>query len=65
MKKKLGFVTAPLSFHVGMKLPERLSREARHQLNTSVTPPQTVRLAAKAADIAKKSAEQKQAAASA
>jgi hypothetical protein len=58
MKVKRGFTTTP-SFFVGMKLP-KLSREARRQLATSVAPPEALALAAKAAAIAKRSAEQNQ-----
>ncbi|HEY5513867.1 MAG TPA: hypothetical protein VIK40_09520 [Geomonas sp.] len=58
MKVKTGLTTAP-TFFVGMQLP-KLSREARRQLATSVAPPEALALAAKAAAIAKRSAEQNQ-----
>lgn len=64
MKKKTGFQTTP-SFFVGMQLPKKLSKEARRQLATGVTPPRALELAAKAAAIAKKSEDQKRLAATA
>jgi len=45
---------------VGIQLT-KLSRDARQQLATSVAPPEALALAAKAADIAKRSADQNQA----
>ena len=48
-----------LTFSVDMRLPEKLPKEARNQLATAVTPPQALSLAAKAANIARKSANNK------
>jgi hypothetical protein len=45
-----------LTFSVDMQLPEKLPKEALNQLATAVTPPQALSLAAKAAHIARKSA---------
>lgn len=48
-----------LTFSVDMRLPEKLPKEARNQLANAVTPPQALSLAAKAANIASKSAHNK------
>jgi|GEM_PF-5100142 len=54
-----------LTFSVGMRLPEKLPKEALNQLATAVTPPQALSLATKAANIATKSAQNKLVAAAA
>ncbi len=52
-------------FQVGMLPPIKLSKKAVQQLATSVTPPRALALAAKAANIARKSEEKKHMAATA